>query len=310
MIARALIVVALISLARLPASGQTPCQVGSLVAQLRAGLGAGSPAYQRYLRRLLREAAPSLPEAELRAAFAAETDPAAIEALAAALAARTDRTGDPGPLRTAVRRALGDADPQARAAAVRALRGTSALAHTPEVYEALVVDPAPEVRREAAENLVADNRSVFGGQHGPAADAAVAAALAAADPAVTAHVLGHLAIGAASTASTRGIQRLLERPERDVRAAAVVALGGAPAADASDVRAALVQLFGIERDRELRIAILASLARLGFAGAIPDLAALRGVDPSLAEEIDAWIRVLSLGLQEWSQIIAEKERTS
>jgi hypothetical protein len=63
-----------------------------------------------------------------------------------------------------------------------------------------------------------------------------------------------------------------------------------------------------ERDPAVRKALLRSIAELGFAGAIPELQKLRSVDPSLTAEVDAWIRVLSLNLQEWSLILREKQR--
>ena len=58
----------------------------------------------------------------------------------------------------------------------------------------------------------------------------------------------------------------------------------------------------------MRKAILRSIARLGFASAIPTLESLRGVEPSLAPEIDAWIRALKIPVQEWSLIQREKDR--
>ena len=44
------------------------------------------------------------------------------------------------------------------------------------------------------------------------------------------------------------------------------------------------------------------------ARAVPELQKLRGVDPSLAPEIDTWIRVLNMNLQDWSLILREKQR--
>jgi hypothetical protein len=283
------------------------CEVNDLLAQVRGNLGRGSPAYGRYLQHLLREAAPTLPEAELRAAFEAERDPAMIELLAGALAARTDRAGEPGGLLAVTARAVNDGDPRARAAATRALRGTSTLEQAPDVYKRLVQDSSPEVRREAAENLVADTESVYGGQHGPAADTAVAAALAADDPAVTARVLGGVSMSAISPESAANLLRLLGSQTVELRAAAVVALGGVPGGEAAGARSALISLYRAERDASIRIAILESIARLGFADAVPDLDSLRGVDPSLSIEIDEWIRVLRLDLQEWSLILREKQ---
>jgi hypothetical protein len=291
-----------------PATQGEACELTGLIAQVREGLDAASPAYRRYLRRLLREAAATLPERQLHDAFARERDPAMVEELAAALAARTDRLGEPGPLRAVAARAVEDADPRARAAAVRALRNTSALEHAPEAYPRLVADPDPQVRREAAQNLVVDNQEVFAGLHAPAAEAAVAAAIGAADPAVTAHVLGNVSTQAIGAESARALEGLLASPAVEVRVAAATALGGVPAQEGARARAALVELFHAERDPTVRKAILESIVRLGFARAVPDLEALRRVDPTLSTDIDEWIRVLDLDLQEWSLLLREKRR--
>lgn len=283
------------------------CKVDDLLTQVRGGVTRGSPAYRKYVQRLLREAAPTLSEAELRAAFEAERDPAMIELLASALAARTDRTGEPGALLAVTARALEDGDPRVRAAATRALRGTSTLEHAPDTYKGLMRDGSPEVRREAAENLVADLESIYGGQHGPAADTAVTAALSTDDPAAAARVLGGVSMAKISPESVAGVRRLLTSPSLALRTGAVVALGGAPGGEAATSRTALLDLYRAERDTGIRRAILESLARLGFAAAVPDLESLRGVDPSLSSEIDSWIHVLRLGLQEWSLILREKQ---
>jgi HEAT repeat protein len=289
-----------------PRTSSKTCEIDDLLAHTR-GLEQRSPAYRKYMQRLLREAATDLPEAELLAAFEAEHDPARIEMLAAALAARTDRTGEPGALRAVTARAVDGADPRARAAATRALRGTSALSHAPDIYKHLVQDPSPEVRREAAENLVVDTEAVFGGQHGQAADTAVAAAVASRDPAVTARVLGNVSMSAIGPESAASLLRLLASPNTEVRRAAVIALGGVPASEAPAAREALLVLYRSDRDTSIRIAILESIARLGFASAIPDLESLRGVAPTLAVEVDEWIAVLRLGLQEWSLILRAKQ---
>jgi hypothetical protein len=196
-----------------PATSAKTCEVDDLLAHTR-GLEHRSPAYRKYMQRLLREAATDLPEGELLAAFAAEHDPARLEMLAAALAARTDRSGEPGALRAVAARAVDDTDPRARAAATRALRGTSTLEHSPDIYKRLVHDPSPEVRREAAENLVIDNESVFGGQHGPAAETAVAAAVSSKDPAVTARVLGNVRRACSARSRARAPRSAVRRSSR------------------------------------------------------------------------------------------------
>jgi hypothetical protein len=58
----------------------------------------------------------------------------------------------------------------------------------------------------------------------------------------------------------------------------------------------------------VRKAILQSIAQLGFSGSAPALQGLRGVDPSLAPEVDAWLRALNTNLQDWSLILREKQR--
>ena len=91
-------------------------------------------------------------------------------------------------------------------------------------------------------------------------------------------------------------------------ALASLALGGVPAAHMASARESLLSMYRGERDAGVRKALLQSIAQLGFTGAVPELRALRGVDPSLAPEIDTWIRVLELGLQEWNLILREKQR--
>ncbi len=76
----------------------------------------------------------------------------------------------------------------------------------------------------------------------------------------------------------------------------------------ASARESLLAMYRGERDPGVRKALLQSIAQLGFAGAVPELQKLRGVDPSLAPEIDAWIRVLNMNLQEWSLILREKQR--
>jgi HEAT repeat protein len=294
--------------AEAPALRAGTCSVQGLMDQIRRGLGSKSQAYKLYLRTLLRESAVNLPLSELQAAFEREYDPIMAEHLAAALAARTERDLEPEAMQAVAQRALADRDPAIRAASIRALRRTGALERTGDMFERLVRDPSPEVRKEAATNLVEDNLRVYGGRHGPAADTAVAAALASSDPKVTAQILGNLMTGEISTESVRKLQQLLGSDSAEVRAAATTALGGVPAADMASARESLLGMYRGERDPGVRKAILASIARLGFSSAVPELQRLRGIDPSLTPEIDAWIRVLNMNLQEWSLILREKQR--
>jgi HEAT repeat protein len=296
------------SAAEAPALKARTCSVQGLMDQIRRGLSSKSQAYKLYLRTLLRESAVNLPLSELQAAFEREYDPAMAEHLAAALVARTERDLEPEAMQAVAQRALADRDPAIRAASIRALRRTGALERTGDLFERLVRDPSPEVRKEAATNLVEDNLEVYGGRDGPAADTAVAAAQASSDPKVTAQILGNLMTGEISAESVRKLQQLLGSDSAEVRAAATTALGGVNVAEMASARESLLSMYRGERDSGVRKAILASIARLGFSSAVPELQRLRGIDPSLAPEIDAWIRVLNMNLQEWSLILREKQR--
>lgn len=297
-----------------PASAPTlrgeTCSLDGLLAQIRSGLRARSEAYRRYMRTLLQESAVQLPPAQLRAAFSRETDPAVVEHLAAALAARTERGIDDGAMQAVAQRALHDPDPAVRAAALRGLQKTSATTSTGDLYTRLVRDPSPEVRQAAATNLVEDNLHVYSGHSGPAADSAVAAAAAAAsgDPKVTAGILEKLPTGAIGAESAGTLKRLTRSDDPGVRRAAALALGGVPAPEMGGARDTLVSMYRGEPDTAVRKALLQGIAQLGFAGAIPELQKLRGIDPALVPEVDAWIRVLGMGLQEWSLILREKQR--
>jgi hypothetical protein len=291
-----------------PALVGESCSVPGLMDQIRRGLGSKSEAYKRYLRTLLRESAVTLPDSELRAALERETNPEMAEHLAAALVARTERGLDPSAMQAVAKQALEGSDPALRAAAVRAMRRTSAPENTGDMYERLVRDASPEVRMEAATNLIEDNQYVYAGHHGPAADLAVTAATASTDPKVTAKILGNLSTEAISSGSARRLESLLGSDDAEVRKAAATALGGVPAAEMGSARESLLSMYRGEQDSGVRKALLQSIAQLGFAGAIPELQKLRSVDPSLTSEVDAWIRVLSLNLQEWSLILREKQR--
>ncbi len=291
-----------------PALQAGACSVRGLMDDIRRGLHSGSASYQRYLRTLLREAAVTLPDAELRDAFSRETDPIMAEHLAAALVARSEREADLQAMDVVAQRALQDADPAIRAATLRAMRRTSALERTGDLYERMVRDESPLVRQEAATNLIEDNARVYAGQYGPAADTAVAAAAASTDPAVTARILDNLSTEKVSAESTGRLVSLLRSDDANVRKAAVNALGGVPAEQMQGARESLLAMYREEKDANVRKALLQSVAQLGFQGAIPDLQRLRAMDPRLASEADAWIQVLGSGLQEWSLLLREKQR--
>lgn len=284
------------------------CTLDGVFDEVRAGISTGSPAYRHYLRSLIRDAATDLDEATLRAAFVGETDPAMVEELAAALAARTDRLGDPGPLRAVAARAVADANPDVRLALTRALRGTSALEQTPDVYGQLVRDGAPAVRELAAQNLVTDLDGIYAGQNRPAAEAGVRAAVGADDPAVTARILRGMSTESLGGESARSIRGLLTSHSSEVREAAATALGGVSADEAQRARTALIALFSAEPELALRRSIIESIVRLGRGAAAPDLERMRQIEPRLAVDIAEWLQVLGLELQEWSLIVREKQR--
>ncbi|MFE8603760.1 HEAT repeat domain-containing protein [Archangium violaceum] len=284
------------------------CSVEGLMDNIRRGLHSKSEAYKLYLRTLLRESAVNLPVAELQAAFEREYDPYMVEHLAAALVARTERGLEEEMTQAVAKRALEDKDPGIRAATVRAMRRTGALERTGDMYERLVRDSSPEVRMEAATNLLEDNLEVYGGRDARAVDTAVAAAAASSDPKVTAKILGKLMTGEVSAGSARTLERLLDNESTEVRVAASTALGGVPAPEMASARQSLLGMYRDEKSPEVRKAILQSVAQLGFASAVPEMQRLRGIDPSLAPEIDAWTRVLNMNLQDWSLILREKQR--
>ncbi|WP_309896657.1 HEAT repeat domain-containing protein [Archangium sp.] len=291
-----------------PALQGESCSVDGLMDSIRRGLESNSEAYKKYLRTVLREAAPTLPDNELKAAFERETDPVMAEHLAAALVARTERGADPQAIKAVAKRALEESNPAVRAATVRSLRRTSALESTDGVYEQLVRDASPEVRQEVATNIIEDIQHVYAGIHPPASNAAVSAAVAATDPKVTAKILGNLDTQRISAESTGKIQSLLRDEDVEVRKAAALALGGVPAEQMASARQSVLALYRDERNIEVRKALLQSIAQLGFIGAVPELQRLRSLEPRLAPEIDVWIRVLSLDLQEWNLILREKQR--
>lgn len=291
-----------------PALQADRCSVEGLMDSIRRGLQSKSEAYKKYQRTLLREAAVTLPDNELRAAFERETDPVMAEHLAAALVARTERGADPEAIKAVAKRAVEERDPAVRAATVRSMRRTSALENTGDMYEQLVRDASPEVRQEAATNIIEDIQNVYAGFHGPASDAAVSAAAASTDPKVTAKILGSMDTQKISAESAGSIQSLLRSDDAEVRKSAALALGGVPAEQMASARQSVLAMYRDETDVGVRKALLQSIAQLGFLGAVPELQRLRSIDPRLAPEVDTWIRVLNMDLQEWNLILREKQR--
>jgi HEAT repeat protein len=289
------------------------CSYPALIEDLRAALKTGTPELQRYMKEVLKEASLGMPPEELIAAIERERDPAVLEALGASLAVRASNTVDPKLLRPLLLRAMNDDDPSVRAAAVRGLRGIGsmeAVAANAGVasYEQIIRDPTPEVREAAVANITYESEKVYFGHHAPATEAALSVAMASSDPEVTAKLLREVSMEQASAEGVRKITQQLRSDSPSLRSAAAIALGGVPASQALGARSSLQELYRNERDPNVRKAILQSLARLGLATAVPTLEALRGVDASLAPEIDAWIRALKLPVQEWSLIQREKER--
>ena len=297
-----------------PPSEPALCAMDWVLDAARTGLHQGSPAYKKYLRALLKEAALTMPIEALRAAVEMERDPAALEALGAALATRSSYDEDPTLLQVLLERAARDADPKLRAAAVRGLRATGSvetLASFDDAlgYEALVRDPSPEVRSAVADNLVAENTEVYGGRDARVADTAARVAAASPDPDVAARLLSTISMEQASKATVASLRQTLAADDPRLRAGAALALGSAP--PDADTPELLAKQFRSESDIEVRKAILHALARHGQATAVPTLRSLRGADAVLDAEIDAWIAALGLGLQEWHLIVREKlKRTS
>lgn len=308
-------IAALVALAlAAPARADAPslCEPDWTIDQARAGFAEGSPAYRTYLRALLEESALTMPVEALLEAVANERDPATLEALGAALATRASYEEDPGLVQPLLDRAMYDADPRLRAAAVAGLRATGSVETMATLgtvtYEALVRDPAPQVRAAVAENLVVESREVYGGRDAALADTAVRVAAASPDPAVARRLLAEISMEQASEASIAEIARGLDAGDPRLRAGAAIALGSAPPAAVDEKE--LAERYRRETDLDVRTSILYALARLGQASAIPTLRSLRGVAPELDGEIDAWIAALGLGLQEWHLVLREKERRS
>ncbi|AKI99858.1 putative sister chromatid cohesion protein [Archangium gephyra] len=289
------------------------CSFGNMLEDLRAGLKTGSPAYRKYLLQHLKEAARSMPPDELRAAVEQERDPAVLEALGAALATHAGFTEDPSVLQPLLKRASQDADPAARAAAVRGLRGTGSVetlsknGHTVS-YEQLIRDPSPEVREAVVGNLVQEDATVYSGHDRTVSETAVNTALASPDPEVAAKLLREVSMEQVGSETVRKLTGQLKSESPTLRAASASALGGVPGSESAGATSSLVELYRNEKDPAVRKAALQGIARLGLSGALPTLSSLRGVAPALDPEIAAWETVLRRGLQEWTLVLREKER--
>jgi len=315
---RAALLVALMSLAPLAARGEaalrpTQCTVQGMLDDVRLAMKRGSPALKRYVKMRLKEAALAMPAESLLAALNGERDPDVLEALGAALATKASNAEAPDLIQPLLARATGDSDPALRAAAVRGLRGVPSVEFMEKnggvvTYEQLVRDASPEVRAAVAENLVSESADVYSGHDRRVSEAAVSVAAAAEDPAVAAKLLREVSMEAVGPEAVEQVTRLLRSEDPELRAAAATALGGVPGGGTAGARGSLVDLYRDDKDPAVRKAALQGIARLGQSHAMPVLESLRGVDRAMDAEIDAWLSVLKLNLQEWELVLREKQR--
>jgi HEAT repeat protein len=289
------------------------CSWKGLLDDARKGLSRGSPALKKYLENHLQEVATGMSVDELSKAFVNEKDPAMLRVMGAALAAKASNEGDGSFIAPVLARASGDPDPRARAAAVSALRASG----SPELmesaggkvsYASLIRDASPEVRRAVVENLSAEDKEVYSGQHSVFTAKALEAATAAEDPSTKASLLSNLSLEAATNEGLASLLGELKSSNASVRAAAVKALGGAPSTESQAVTDSLLERYPKETNVAVKQALLEAVARLGQVRAIPTLRTLRGQDPRLARDIDLWISALSAGRQEWDLIVRERQR--
>lgn len=289
------------------------CTVQGMLDDVRMAMKHGSPALKRYVKVRLKEAALAMSAESLLAALHGERDPEVLEALGAALATKASNVENPGLIQPLLARATGDADPALRAAAVRGLRGVPSVEFMEKnggvvTYEQLVRDASPEVRAAVADNIVSESADVYSGHDRRVSEAAVSVAAASEDPAVAAKLLREVSMEAVGHEAVEQVTRQLRSENPELRAAAATALGGVPGGAATSARGSLVDLFREDKDPAVRKAALQGIARLGQAHAVPVLESLRGVDRAMDAEIDAWVSVLKLNLQEWELVLREKQR--
>jgi hypothetical protein len=300
------------------AEGETPlrrtaCTMEGMLEDVRAGLKSGSPAYRKYLRARLKEAAVAMPPDALRAAVSQERDPAVLEVVGAALAGKASNAESPELVQALLSRASQDSDPGLRAAAIKALRGTPSVEFMAKngnviTYEQLARDAAPEVRQAVVENLVEENAKVYYGHDKTVSETAVSVAAASNDPALAAKLLNEVSMEQVGPEAVAKLTQQLRSEDPGLRTAAARALGGVPAPEAVGARSSLLELYRGDKDPSVRKAALEGLARLGQSSARPVLESLRGVDPAMDPEIDAWLSAMRLNLQEWNLLLREKQR--
>lgn len=296
-------------------SDDDQCSPDALFEEARLGMLHGSPALKRYLAQLMREAALEMPSELWIRAIERETDPAMLEVLGGALAAKAEQLEEPGLVEVLLKRAIADGDPALRAAAIRSLRGAASVelmaaqrAGVDVDYQRLIKDASPEVRAAVVDNLITEDTAVYSGHSREMSEAALGAAFASEDAAAAAKIIAGVSTEAISAESARELARALDDDTTAMRSAAARALGGLSPPLRGDTRDVLVAQYRREEQLEVRMAILESLARLDRQRAIPTLTSLRPIDARLQREIDSWIRVLSLGLPEWALIVREKNR--
>jgi hypothetical protein len=292
---------------------QTECSFEGMLDELRGALKMGSPAYRKYVKARLKLAARTLPADQLLAALAQERDADTLEALGGALAGKAGFDNNASLLQPLLARAMSDADPALRAAAVRGLQGSGSvevMAKNGNVvtYEQLIRDSSPEVRQAVVDNLVHESAKVYFGHDRTVSETAVATALAAKDPAVAAKLLSEVSMEQVGHETVERLRDSLRSDDPALRSAAATALGGVPGAESGGSRDALVKLYRDEKDPAVRKAALRGIVQLGMGGSLSTLESLRGVAPGLDPEIDAWKAALERNLQEWRLVLREKER--
>jgi hypothetical protein len=292
---------------------KTTCSFTSMVQELRGAMKTGTPAYRRYALEQLKMAAKAMPPEELLAMVEQEREPDVLEALGAALASKAGFVEDPTLVQPLLQRALGDGDPNLRAAAVKGLRATGSvdlMAKNGNVvtYEQLIRDSSPVVREAVVGNLVDESAKVYFGHDRAVSETAVSTALASPDPEVAAKLLREVSMEQVGSETVRKLTGQLRAEHPSLRAASATALGGVPGNKSEEASGSLVELYRNEKDPAVRKAVLQALVRLGMSGARPTLQSLRGVAPGMEPEIDAWLAALNLNLQEWHLLLREKER--
>jgi hypothetical protein len=290
-----------------------PCELDSLVEEYRQGKG--SRAYRRYVMEQLRGLLENLPAEQLWAKVEAEQDPEVLEALSSLWVMRFNLTEDRGVLERVLEKAARESDPARRAVMVRSLKASdepasevlAKAASTRNAYREWVKDPAPEVREAVVGNLTDEAARNFGRFQG-VAEQAVALAAEAGDPKTAAGLLGASSIEAARAPAVDSVRQLLQGSEHpEVRAAAAKALGTVSVSESEQTMRALTERYATESAREVRSAILESIARLGLSNAVPVLRKLEGVDREMDGEIDTWLALLASQPQTWNLLLRDKQ---